>query len=35
MSKLSPKVKLTLSDVNAAAVESSRATLAANGIEGK
>ncbi|MBX9382651.1 16S rRNA (guanine(1207)-N(2))-methyltransferase RsmC, partial [Serratia marcescens] len=34
MSKLSPKVKLTLSDVNAAAVESSRATLAANGIEG-
>ena len=35
MSKLSPKVKLTLSDVNAAAVESSRATLAANGIEGE
>ncbi|XP_039275940.1 ribosomal RNA small subunit methyltransferase C-like [Nilaparvata lugens] len=35
MAKLSPKVKLTLSDVNAAAVESSRATLAANGIEGE
>jgi 16S rRNA (guanine1207-N2)-methyltransferase len=35
LSKLSPKVKLTLSDVNAAAVESSRATLAANGIEGE
>lgn len=35
LSRLSPKVKLTLSDVNAAAVESSRATLAANGIEGE
>ena len=35
LSKLSPKMKLTLSDVNAAAVESSRATLAANGIEGE
>ncbi|MGO3399334.1 MAG: 16S rRNA (guanine(1207)-N(2))-methyltransferase RsmC, partial [Serratia proteamaculans] len=35
LSKLSPKMKLTLSDVNAAAIESSRATLAANGIEGE
>lgn len=35
LAKLSPKVKLTLSDVNAAAVESSRATLATNGIEGE
>ncbi|VDZ52976.1 Ribosomal RNA small subunit methyltransferase C [Serratia odorifera] len=32
---MSPKVKLTLSDVNAAAIESSRATLAANGIDGE
>ncbi|WP_031519560.1 16S rRNA (guanine(1207)-N(2))-methyltransferase RsmC [Siccibacter colletis] len=30
----SPKVRLTLCDVSAAAVEASRATLAANGIEG-
>lgn len=35
LSRQSPKVKLTLSDVNAAAVGSSRATLAANGIEGE
>lgn len=35
LSKMSPKMKLTLSDVNAAAIESSRATLAANGIEGE
>lgn len=35
MSKMSPKVKLTLSDVSAAAVASSRATLAANNIEGE
>lgn len=35
MAKMSPKVKLTLSDVNAAAVAASRATLAANGIEGE
>jgi 16S rRNA (guanine1207-N2)-methyltransferase len=31
----SPKVRLTLCDVSAAAVEASRATLAANGIEGE
>lgn len=31
----SPKVRLTLCDASAAAVESSRATLSANGIEGK
>ncbi|KAB2423666.1 methyltransferase, partial [Enterobacter hormaechei] len=30
----SPKVRLTLCDVSAPAVEASRATLAANGIEG-
>lgn len=35
MSRMSPKVKLTLSDVSAAAVASSRATLAANNIEGE
>lgn len=35
MARLSPKLKLTLSDVNAAAVESSRATLAANDIAGE
>lgn len=31
----SPKVRLTLSDVSAPAIEASRATLAANGIEGE
>jgi len=31
----SPKVRLTLSDVSAPAVEASRATLAANGLEGE
>ena len=31
----SPKVRLTLCDVSAPAVEASRATLAANGIEGE
>ncbi|MCS2170420.1 16S rRNA (guanine(1207)-N(2))-methyltransferase RsmC [Scandinavium sp. TWS1a] len=31
----SPKVRLTLCDVSAAAVEASRATLAANGLEGE
>lgn len=30
-----PKIKLTLSDVNAAAIEASRATLAANALEGE
>ena len=31
----SPKVRLTLTDVNAAAIEASKATLAANGLEGE
>ena len=35
MAKMSPKVKLTLTDVSAAALESSRATLAANDIQGE
>ncbi|NIG63007.1 MAG: 16S rRNA (guanine(1207)-N(2))-methyltransferase RsmC [Serratia symbiotica] len=35
LAKLSPKVKLTLSDVSAAALDSSRATLAANDIKGE
>lgn len=35
LAKLSPKVKLTLSDVSAAALASSRATLAANNIKGE
>jgi 16S rRNA (guanine1207-N2)-methyltransferase len=35
LSKLSSKVKLTLSDVSAAAIDSSRATLAANSIKGE
>lgn len=35
MAKMSPKIKLTLSDVSAAALESSRATLAANDIQGE
>ena len=35
LATLSPKVRLTLCDVSAAAVEASRATLAANGIEGE
>ncbi len=35
MAKLSPHIKMTLSDVNAAALESSRATLTANGVKGK
>ncbi|NKI72916.1 16S rRNA (guanine(1207)-N(2))-methyltransferase RsmC [Dickeya sp. CFBP 2040] len=33
--RLSPKIRLTLSDVGAAALEASRATLAANGLEGQ
>ena len=35
LATLSPKVRLTLCDVSAAAIEASRATLAANGIEGE
>ncbi|WP_114192631.1 16S rRNA (guanine(1207)-N(2))-methyltransferase RsmC [Edaphovirga cremea] len=35
LAKRSPKLKLTLSDVNAAALEASRATLAANELEGE
>ncbi|MFU9137131.1 16S rRNA (guanine(1207)-N(2))-methyltransferase RsmC [Erwinia tasmaniensis] len=35
LASFSPKVRLTLTDVNAAAVEASRATLAANGLEGE
>lgn len=35
LAKHSPKVRLTLSDVSAPAVAASRATLAANGIEGE
>lgn len=31
----SPKMKITLSDVSAAAIEASRATLAANGLDGE
>ncbi|MEH2920473.1 16S rRNA (guanine(1207)-N(2))-methyltransferase RsmC [Samsonia erythrinae] len=34
LAKQSPKLRLTLSDVSAAAVASSKATLAANGLEG-
>ncbi|GKW16446.1 ribosomal RNA small subunit methyltransferase C [Pectobacterium carotovorum subsp. carotovorum] len=34
LAKQSPKIRLTLSDVSAAAVESSKATLAANALEG-
>ncbi|UUE10609.1 16S rRNA (guanine(1207)-N(2))-methyltransferase RsmC [Dickeya zeae] len=33
--RLSPKIRLTLSDVSAAALEASQATLAANGLEGQ
>ncbi|VDZ05450.1 ribosomal RNA small subunit methyltransferase C [Escherichia coli] len=34
-SRHSPKIRLTLCDVSAPAVEASRATLAANGVEGE
>ena len=34
LSRFSPKVRLTMTDVNAAAVEASKATLAANHLEG-
>ncbi|MDN4629564.1 16S rRNA (guanine(1207)-N(2))-methyltransferase RsmC [Erwinia sp. DT-104] len=35
LARFSPKVRLTLTDVNAAAVEASKATLAANELEGE
>ncbi|MEG7775314.1 methyltransferase, partial [Listeria monocytogenes] len=35
LSAVSPKVRLWLCDVHAAAIEASKATLAANGIEGE
>lgn len=34
LARFSPKVRLTMTDVSAAAVEASKATLAANGLEG-
>ncbi|WP_261643430.1 16S rRNA (guanine(1207)-N(2))-methyltransferase RsmC [Erwinia mallotivora] len=35
LARFSPKVRLTMTDVSAAAVEASKATLAANGLEGE